>query len=153
MAITSAFNSQTGELSIQIDGADDVTIAEVDLLLKVNGKDLAVGEVRSRDVESIEILATGDFANRIDLALVDVFSFVFLNHVTIDAGGGDDHIEAPGADSTLTGGEGDDTIGLAIVLEDTQVVITDSVKVLLGKAFLMEPQSRLCDRFWLCLRH
>jgi hypothetical protein len=143
LSISSAFDAEKGELSIVLDADDDVIVESVDFMVKINGADVPGRSVEITAVESIVVTAAGEFANEVDLSDVSVFNFPFLKFVTVDAGPGDDLVWAPLADSALTMGEGADTMQLASVIESKHVTVTDSVQVLLGPEFTMEPDSTL----------
>ena len=98
LAITSAFDAETGQLSVEVDGPDDVVITEV------------LGQVSTEQVTSIVVSASGDFPNRFDLSFVDSVSFPALTRVIVRSGAGNDEILAPRVTGFLDGGAGDDTI-------------------------------------------
>jgi len=90
LTVVSAFDGATGQLSVDIDAADDVFITAAAGQVLVNGADVDTGVLFAEEVTTIHVTAAGDFPNVIGLSNIDPFLFGGLNSVTLEGGEGDD---------------------------------------------------------------
>ncbi|MFK7819782.1 MAG: beta strand repeat-containing protein, partial [Planctomycetaceae bacterium] len=110
LSVTSMFNSGTGALSVTADAADNVEITAVGGEVKINGADPDTGTVFAEEVVTIDVSATGNFSNIINLVGVDPAVFGGVSGVTLAGGAGNDEITAPRLDSLVRGEDGNDTL-------------------------------------------
>ena len=105
LAITvSAFDAITGELSIVVDSADDLTIASVGGNVQINGANplLPGGPIAANSVVSLSVVGLGLFDNTLDLSGVTDAAFSALDDIDIDLGLGNDQVVLGGT-ITLNG--------------------------------------------------
>jgi Ca2+-binding RTX toxin-like protein len=118
-AVTATFD--TGQLYVESDGADAITIACVSDDVKVNGADPTTDPAAPVDCAAVTeiIVQGGPGANTIDLTGVTPAAFTALSDIYVHGDGGDDAIAGGpfsedlngGADGdTITGGDGHDVI-------------------------------------------
>ncbi|MCA9036797.1 MAG: hypothetical protein KDA91_16800, partial [Planctomycetaceae bacterium] len=110
LAVVSAFDSVTGLLSVNADAADNINITAVLGEVKINGADPDTGVAFAEGVVTINVTATGNFPNVIDLRNIDPAVFGGVTGVTIKGGAGDDEIIAPRISSLVQGEDGNDVL-------------------------------------------
>lgn len=110
--VTSAFDSNTGALTIAATQASDIAVRSVDndLQITINGVvDNSLGSITAASVKSISLEGSaGD--DRIDLSGVTAVEFTNLTGTTVQGGDGNDTIIGSALDDRLIGGAGDDSI-------------------------------------------
>lgn len=133
LSVTSLFDEASGALNIASDAADDVVVTNEAGFVKVNGDDPTHGPLVIEIVSQINVSATGDFANVIDLSGVTTVTFPGLfgapgtndpAAVSIESGGGDDLIVVPGLHSVIDGGGGTNTVNVDLLNSSGTVMLT-----------------------------
>ncbi|HEY2881580.1 MAG TPA: hypothetical protein VGJ15_04090, partial [Pirellulales bacterium] len=125
-----------GSLTIDLDGADNVSITKVGGLVKINGQDPLGGPIATNALVGITLSASGNFDNHIDLTAINQTDFSSLVLISLDAGDGNDVYQlnqgglVPGAVVQVadTGAVGSDSLELsssALVGETINISATD----------------------------
>ena len=107
------FNSVEATLHINTDNADPIAISsDESSTVFVNGNPVMnSGQsllATDPNLTHLDILATGNFANVVNLSLVTIGAFTSLTSVTVSAGDGPDTITGSEFGDRLLGGNGDD---------------------------------------------
>jgi acrosin len=124
LAVTSALAG--GILSVNLTAADNVAITSSAGQVKINGSDPSTGAAAAGSITEIEVVASGNFDNQIDLSAVTTangFTSIPATGAVIVQGGlgndtitgsdfGDTMFSGPGV-NVLTGGNGDDILDLS----------------------------------------
>ena len=115
LAVMSSFDPVDGSLAVTATAAgDNVAITSAGGNVLINGENPGGGPdtVLAADVISIDVAASGDFANDIDLSGVTTGEFAGLltGNVTIDGGLGDDTIDGSAVGDLIIGGGGTDDL-------------------------------------------
>ena len=111
MAWTPIWDNSTGELTLQVDGPDQVELTVAAGDLRVNGGDIFLfGGLSAADVKSLNIKAAGEFDNNIDLSSLSGLNVPQLQSIDIDAGPGNDVIFASQIGGFYSGGAGNDSL-------------------------------------------
>jgi hypothetical protein len=111
LAITSSVAG--GVLSVTSDAADIVAISALGGNVMVNGANPGSGAATAASITGINVTATGNFTNNINLAGVTAADFPnipTIGGVTIDAGPGIDVVTGSALGDSITGGLGNDNL-------------------------------------------
>ncbi len=111
LAWTPIWDNSTGELTVQVDGPDQVEFTVEAGNLRINGADLFLfGGLNAADVKNLNVTATGEFDNEIDLNSLSGLNVTALQSIDVQAGPGDDLVVASQIGGFYSGGTGDDTL-------------------------------------------
>jgi hypothetical protein len=111
LAITSSVTG--GLLTISANAADNIAVTEVGGNVLINGANPGSGAATAASITGINITATGNFANTINLSGVTAAAFANIpatGGVTVDAGPGIDAVVGSERGDSIIGGAGDDSI-------------------------------------------
>jgi Ca2+-binding RTX toxin-like protein len=102
----------SSDFRIFIDAGETVEIGRTDnfkLRVTADGFDLPVQQAAS-SIQKLTIVATGDFANTIDLRGINPADFVSLTQISVSAGGGHDRVFGSAFGEVIAGADGNDLI-------------------------------------------
>lgn len=126
LAVTTSLSG--GALSVIVDAADAVSISTVAGNVKVNGVDPTGGPIARAALTGLNVQATGNFDNTVDLTGLGTSAVSLLSNVSISTGNGDDTITlgalSAGSLSLIPGSSSGDHVSLngPLVLGSLQVV-------------------------------
>lgn len=110
LTVTSAFNTTTGVLTVNVDAADNVLVTNAGGNVLINGFNPDSGALATTAVLQIDVLATGSFSNTFDLSTVTSANFTNLISNRLVGAAGDDILIGSELVDAIEGGDGNDQL-------------------------------------------